>query len=159
MSISHYCVAEFQEYRTVNTPTGDEYELVDLLEHLADFNAVLEYLKGIYDKHATQMADLNAELDEPEDLSTIGGFCSLLTNRWGSTATFALGKEYCLFTKIKPEPSESYRQGGDCEDVLDFWHVGWHHTEYWVCWLAPRESCIAALKSWLDSNSFKSYGE
>ena len=152
MNNSVYCVAEFQDYQTFNTPNGDEQRLVDQTTQLESFSAVLAYLRNIYDKHATEFADANAESSPHEVPTPIGGFCSILKNRYDGVAIFALGREYCLFIIEKPAPGTQYAQGGENDDVLDFWHVGWHHTEYSICELALRDDCLIKLEEWLDSN-------
>jgi hypothetical protein len=153
-----YCVATFRDYRSVNTPNGDEYQFVDDVSELSNYDDVINYLKDIYERYSTQIADTNADSEQPENLSTMGVFCSRLVNRYGGEAEFALGRQYCLFMRLKPEPMTWYKNGPRCEEVLDFYLHGWNHTQFLLHELAPRDECLAHLKNWLETGDYPEDG-
>jgi hypothetical protein len=152
MTQSVYCIARVGEI--IERSEGCEIELV--LTELPDVGSVIEFLKGTYDRFATQIADQNAERSDEDriELSTIGGFGVQLKNRFGSEIEIGLGRKFCLLIRLVPKPTKICRSNVQNDDTLVFFVDGWHHTEMSISELVPRDLCLSYLRDWLDYDTF-----
>lgn len=151
------CTVRFRSLVESQDPDDNgwrEHVEIHVPESLEDLVA---YLKGVRNRHVTEMADRRAESSDPGPIDpseALGGFGVEVTNRWGSVVEVAAGKDAWFLFRHLPAPSRSFSDVPSIEGTRVFYLDGGHHTELTGSELASPEGCLRVLRHWLETNEF-----